>query len=324
MILSRKEQSALFAREGVGRLRAIWQPRAASAPLISQKAVAGPVPWVIAIMTALTVVAAAGGLALGSIVRTARSELAGGMTVQIAGPAQAEAARQAEAAAAALRRVDGVSSVRRLDAKQRGDLLRPWLGDAAPDEPAAPGEDDMLVLPELIEVQLAGPADAAAQARIHAALAKAAPDAAVNADLDWLAPLSGAIEALQWLALALVGLLVTATAAAVLLASRSALTANRETIEIMHLLGADDRQVARMFQKAAAISAAAGGAAGFTVAEAAIFGLSGRFAALGPGNGAVGLHWYDWVALVLIPLAGVALAALTARLTVLATLRRMP
>ena len=40
--------------------------------------------------------------------------------------------------------------------------------------------------------------------------------------------------------------------------------------------------------------------------------------------GAGGLRWFDWAALVLIPVAGVLLAAVTARLTVLATLRRMP
>lgn len=323
MILTRKEQAALFAREGFGRVRGLFQPRGTSAPLLSQKAVAGPVPWVIAIMTALTVVAAAGGLALASIARTAEGDLAGGVTVQIAGPAEAEADRQARAAVAALSGADGVSAVQRLDKAEREDLLRPWLGEAAL-QSSGPGEEDLLVMPELIEVRLAGASDAAALDRLRALLAKAAPDASVSADMDWLGPLREAITALQWLAVALVVLLVTATTAAVLLASRSALAANRETIEIMHLLGAHDMQVARLFQRAAATSAAAGGAAGFAVAEATIFALAGKFAALGPGNTAAGLHWFDWAALVLIPIAGVLLAAVTARLTVLATLRLMP
>ncbi|RVQ67841.1 cell division protein [Croceicoccus ponticola] len=300
----------------------MWQPRVASAPLISQKSVAGPVPWVIAIMTALTVIAAAGGLALGGIARTAAADLAGGVTVQIAGPAEAEAERQARAAVAALVKLDGVTAVRRLGAKDREDLLRPWLGDMGAG--AMPGDEDLLVMPELIELRVAGNAGPQSLDRVRAVLAQAAPDASVSADMEWLAPLQEAISALQWLAVALVGLLITATAAAVLLASRSALTANRDTIEIMHLLGAHDLQVARMFQKAAAMSAAAGGAAGFAVAQATILLLAGKFAALGPGNTAAGLRWFDWAALVLIPIAGVVLAGLTARITVLATLRRMP
>lgn len=307
-----------------GRIRAHWFPEPASEPLINQRAVAGPVPWVIAIMTALTVIAAAGGLALGGVARTAQSELAGGVTVQIAGPGEAEAAKQAKAAVAAISSLDGVAKVRRLAPAERAELLRPWLGTDAVDDSASPGQEDLLVMPELIEVQLAGRADRAALDRLATAIEPGAPDASVNADMEWLAPLAGAIDALQWLALALVGLLATATAAAVLLASRSALAANRDTIEIMHLLGAHDIQVAKMFQKAAVLSAAAGGAAGFAVAEAAIFVLSGRFAALGPGNTAAGLRWHDWIALVLIPLAAVLLAGLTARLTVLATLRRLP
>ncbi|WP_245638468.1 cell division protein FtsX [Croceicoccus bisphenolivorans] len=322
MILTRKEQASLFAREGVGRIRAIWEPRGASAPLLSQKAVAGPVPWVIAIMTALTVIAAAGGLALGGIARTAEADLAGGVTVQIAGPAEAEADKQAKAAMAALGKLDGVSAVRRLSANEREDLLRPWIGEQALG--TGEGEEDLLVLPELIELRLNGATGKAELDRVREALAKAAPDASVSADMEWLRPLKEAISALQWLAVALVGLLVTATAAAVLLASRSALSANRDTIEIMHLLGAHDMQVARLFQKAAAMSAAAGGAAGFAVAEATVFLLAGKFAALGPGSTAAGLRWFDWVALVLIPIAGVVLAAFTARITVLATLRRMP
>lgn len=322
MILTRKEQARLFAKEGFGRVRALWQPRGTSAPLLSQKAVAGPVPWVIAIMTALTVAAAAGGLALGSIARTAEAELAGGVTIQIAGPVEEEAARQAAAAVTALERLDAAASVRRLDEAERENLLRPWLGDAGIE--GEPGEEDLIVVPELIELRLSGPVSEARLGEVRAALAQTAPDASVSADMAWLAPLKDAITALQWLAVALVGLLITATAAAVLLASRSALAANRDTIEIMHLLGAHDMQVARLFQRAAAMSAAAGGAAGFAVAEATVFVLAGKFAALGPGNTAAGLRWYDWAALVLIPIAGVALAAVTARLTVLATLRRMP
>lgn len=329
MILTRREQARLFAREGAGRIRALWQPRGSSAPLLSQKAVSGPVPWVIAIMTALTVVAAAGGLALGGIARTAQADLAGGVTVQIAGPATAEADRQARAAVAALRDLPGVTSVARLDADARRELLLPWLGQDVLGEDALgrdtiDGGDELLVLPELIELRLTSDTGPAELDRVRAALAQVAPDATVSADMAWLRPLGDAIAALQWLAMALVGLLATATAAAVLLASRSALAANRDTIEIMHILGAQDMQVARLFQRAATMSAAAGGAAGFAVAQLTILILAGKFAALGPGNTAAGLRWIDWAALVLIPVVGVALAAVTARLTVLATLRRMP
>ncbi|WP_232468519.1 cell division protein FtsX [Croceicoccus marinus] len=305
-----------------------WSLRAGSDPIIKQRAIAGPVPWVIAIMTALTVIAAAGGLALGSIAAAAGQELAGGVTVQIAGPPEAEAARQAQAVVDALSGSDGVETLRRLPPSERAALIEPWLGELGLDESGADGgaDDSLLVLPELIEVQLSGPADPAALDGLRARIAGTAPDALVNADTGWLAPVGQAIEAMQWLALALVGLLALATLAAVLLASRSALAANRDIIELMHLLGAADRQVAQLFQRAAMVGAGIGGAAGFVVAVVVIAGLGGRFTALGPGaagEAAGGLHPLHWLLLALIPAMATALAAVTARLTVLATLRRM-
>ena len=91
----------------------------------------------------------------------------------------------------------------------------------------------------------------------------------------------------------------------------------------MHLLGAADRQVAQLFQRAAAVGAGAGSVTGFAVAVAVALALAGRFSALGPGEVGSGLHALHWVLLALIPVMVTVLAAVTARLTVLATLRRM-
>ena len=57
-----------------------------------------------------------------------------------------------------------------------------------------------------------------------------------------------------------------ATAAAVVLATRSALAAQRSTIEVMHGIGATDQQVTRLFQRRIAIDALIGGVAGATLA----------------------------------------------------------
>ncbi|MGL1147965.1 hypothetical protein ACSTLC_24550, partial [Vibrio parahaemolyticus] len=59
------------------------RPREADARLLPVVQFAGPMPWVIAIMIALTVVAAASALALRNAAQSARSELEGGVTVQI-------------------------------------------------------------------------------------------------------------------------------------------------------------------------------------------------------------------------------------------------
>ena len=117
---------------------------------------------------------------------------------------------------------------------------------------------------------------------------------------------------------------LTAIAAAVLLAARTALGTNRDTIEIVHLLGGTDAQIARIFQRSITFDAAGGGAVGLGLATVTIIVLGQRFAGLGSGLVDGGsLDWLDWLAIALVPLAVIALAALTARLTVLRALRTM-
>jgi cell division transport system permease protein len=67
-----------------------------------------------------------------------------------------------------------------------------------------------------------------------------------------------------------------------------------------------------------------GGAVGLLLGAGAIFLLGQQFAALGSGMVAGGgLDLADWLAIGAIPVAAVAIAMLTARITVLGALRRM-
>lgn len=286
-----------------------------AAALVPHARLAGPMPWVIAIMVALTVIAAAGGLALSNLAQSARGELSGAVTVQIVEPLAAERDRQARAAEAVLAARPEVAGLRLVPQSELDELLDPWLG-------ASGGE--AVPVPALIDVELRGPADGARIEALRQSLARVAPAARVDAQSSWLGPVFAAIASLQWLALALVVLLAVTSAAAVWLAARSALGANRTTIEIVHLLGGTDAQIARIFQRSVGFDAAAGGAVGLALGMTAVLVLGRQFAALGSGMVAGGgLAPLDWVLIAAIPLAGVTIAMLTARLTVLTALRRM-
>ena len=52
-----------------------------TARMMPQARIAGPMPWVIAIMIALTVMATGAGLALNNVASNARTEIAGGVFV---------------------------------------------------------------------------------------------------------------------------------------------------------------------------------------------------------------------------------------------------
>ncbi|OZA93705.1 cell division protein [Altererythrobacter sp. H2] len=287
-----------------------------AAQLVPHSRLAGPMPWVIAIMVALTVIAAAGGLALSNLAREARAELSGGVTVQIVEAVPQERERQAAAAEQILAEHPAVGGLKRVSDAELDRLLEPWLGV---------GEElETVPIPALIDVRLVGDADRATLTELQQSLLAQAPGARVDAQAGWLGPVFSAIASLQWLALALVILLAATSSAAVWLAARSALGANRETIEIVHLLGGTDSQIARIFQRAVGFDATLGGTVGLALGLAGVLVLGQQFAALGAGlMGGAGLTWLDWILLALVPVAAVAIAMLTARMTVLSALRTM-
>ncbi|GAA4641577.1 FtsX-like permease family protein [Pontixanthobacter gangjinensis] len=287
-----------------------------AAQLVPQARLAGPMPWVIAIMITLTVIAAAGGLALNNVASNARSELAGGVTVQIVDASSAERNRQALAAEMALAARPEVATIRRVPDEELDALLEPWLGVGA--------DNEAVPVPALIDVRLRDDASERTLNTLRGILAIEAPAARLDAQSSWLGPVFSAIASLQWLSAALVILLGLTSAAAVWLAARSALGTNQDTIEIVHLLGGTDTQIARIFERSIGFDATLGGAVGLALGLAAVLVLGQQFDELGSGMMAGGaLRWYDWILIALIPLIGVALAMLTARMTVIAALRRM-
>ena len=177
-----------------------------AAALVPHARLAGPMPWVIAIMVALTVIAGAGGLALSNLVGSARSELSGAATVQIVEPLTVERDRQTRAAEAVLKAMPEVAGLRVVPQDELDALLDPWLGG---------GADEAVPVPALIDIELRGPADARRLAAVRHALEPVAPAARVDAQSSWLAPVFAAISSLQWLAIALVVLLALTSAAAV-------------------------------------------------------------------------------------------------------------
>ena len=310
---------------GASALARTWRPTIGSAEsrLVPQARLSGPMPWVIAIMVALTVLAAATGLSLRNTAKAAEAELSGGVTVQIVEPEPGLRAQQAAASLARLLGLPGVSSVRQVPQEEVDALIEPWLGTGDGAE-GADGDADAIPVPALIDARLSGAITPERLARLRAALRSVAPSARVDAQSTWLRPVFDAIQSLQWLALAMVALLAFTMASAVLLAARSALGANRDTIEIVHLLGGTDSQIAQIFQRWIGIDAAGGGVLGFAMGLVAVLFLGRRFASLGAGlvdSGALG--WGDWFLLALIPVLAAGLAMLTARLSVMRALRRL-
>ncbi len=283
--------------------------------LLPEGRVAGPMPWVIAIMMFLTVLAAAAGLGLGRAASALGADLAGRVTVQVieADPHMRQAGVQR--IVATLRRIPGVRAVAPVDPEMLAAQLRPWLG-----EDMITGD---LPIPALVDVTLDHAAPAATLAALRRALATVAPRARMEPHAAFLAPLTALLGTMAWLAALLVLLMAAATGAVVVLAARGAHDSHRVTIDIVHLMGATDVQIARLFQRRIALDALFGGALGFTCAAIVILILGQRLGATGSDLlQSVSIPLYGWALLLLLPAAGVGLATLTARFTVLRALGR--
>lgn len=283
--------------------------------LLPEGRLSGPMPWVIAIMMFLTVLAAAAGMGLASAAARLDDQIGGRVTIQVVEANPAAKAAQAEAAAAALRGQNGVIAVRPVPEEEIHRLLVPWLGES--------GIAEDIPIPALIDVDLT-PEGHDRLTELTRLVTAAAPSARVDDNGQWLAPLASLIGALKWLAAGLVLLMVGATAATVVLAARAALDMHRATIEVLHLMGATDVQVARLFQRRIALDALFGGLIGFILAALVLIGLGQRVSALGSELlGSASVPAPAWGILVGLPLFGVLLAMLVARLTILRALGRM-
>jgi cell division transport system permease protein len=264
--------------------------------------------WIMAIMLFLTVLAGALGLGMFAATSQLDRELSGRLTVQIVEPVASLRDAQAAAMVRELGRLPGVARVREVDRAHLAELLRPWLGDA--------GLDPDLPMPAMIDVEVrgdAGPVEQAAR--------RIAPGARVDRHAQWLSPVRGFLSSMSWLAVSLMLLIAGATAAVVLLAARAGLDTHRDTIEVLHMLGSTDIQIARLFQRRIAFDTLLGGLAGTAGALVLVWFLQARLSAIGSEMlGGVALQRHDWFLLLLLPIGFALLATVAARVAVLRAL----
>ncbi len=214
----------------------------------------------------------------------------------------AAAARAAEVLAG----VAGVSEARALEKEKAYELIRPWLGDVAADL-------DDLPVPRLVAVGLDRRKPATA-ATLSAALKGQGLDAVVDDHSVWIKDIKHAAGVVRWTAVVIFLLIASAAGAVVAYATRAGLAARRDVVEVLHLAGAEDAQIANLFELRFARVAAVAGAAG--AAAAAILG--GILRLIGGGQGitpALPIAWIDLLAVLPCPVLAALVAAIAARLT---------
>jgi cell division transport system permease protein len=280
-------------------------------------------PLLVAAMVFLAALALTGAMAASGLAARWSSGPAAMITVTVplAGkPPQGKAAGPpvADAAMAVLAASPATEKVRRLSDAEIGRLLKPWLGED-------PGQLS-LRLPAMFELRLKpGMEDPGLAAR----LAAAAPGAVMEHNGEWLGRLAALIRSLQACASLALLVVIFIAAAVVGIATRAGLAARRDSIEIVHGLGATDGLIAGQFAHRITVLVLGGALLGALLALPVLLGLARLAAPFRTGIPAPAgvldlLPPPLWELLAALPVFAAVIGWTTAQGTVRVWLRRLP
>jgi cell division transport system permease protein len=274
-------------------------------------------PWLIAFMVYMAILALAGLLVLAALARYWDADVSGTMTVQI--PPTGSVTDDDKRVRAAVILLLGEPAIVHAEAITEGRLmalLEPWLGTA---EVSAD-----LPLPRLVDVEVKPGADLD-MAGLARRLDAAVPGATLDDHRIWLDRLVRLVRSVEALAALVLALMCSATVGTVIFTTRTGLAIHHDVIEVLHLIGAHDGYIARQFAQRALTLGLRGGLIGLALAVPTLLtigSLARRMeAGIMPNLTLTPTHW---LAIVSLPLLAAAIAMLTARLTVTRTLARMP
>jgi cell division transport system permease protein len=242
------------------------------------------------------------------------------VTVQIRDVSGIDIERELKKAQKILSKAKGVTDAAILDRAASLKLLEPWIGKTALED---------LPVPRLIRVTL----DEKVKpdfAALEEDLKSSVQGASLDTHQRWateLTRMASSLRQLSWLIL----LLICASAVAMVsFATRSVLDANRRVVNVLHLVGARDRYIARLTDRRFITTGVFSGLIGVGLALATFFmlSLSGPQESNGLAAAANSLFylpgeipWTNYLALLAVPLVATVIALITARVTLMHMLK---
>jgi cell division transport system permease protein len=293
----------------------------ASASIVPADSISGrALLAVVAIMTFLA------ALTLGAVVlvRSAagdwQSAVAREITIQLRPSDQRDIEADLRQAASLVSQTGGIASVRVYSKEESAGLLEPWLGNAL-----SLGD---LPVPRLIVVRVV-PGETPDLAGLRSQLA-AIPGATLDDHRGYIERMRTMARSAVMIGLFVLGLVVAAAMMSVMFATRGAMAANRQIIEVLHVVGAKDGFIAAEFQRHFLLVGLKGGAIGGAVAMVlfALIGFLADWLVGGPADaaalfGTLSLGAAGYGAIIGLVVLIAAVTAGTSRLTVHRTLKEM-
>jgi cell division transport system permease protein len=288
-----------------------------NAPLVPVDSAGGQaLAAVIAILTFLAALCAGGAELVAASSAQWRSEISREVTIQIRPNAQRSIDQDVERAVALARQAPGVEVAQAFSKQESERLLEPWLGTGL--------DFNDLPVPRLIVIKIREGAKPDFTT-LRQTLQRDVPGATLDDHALWVSRLSTMANTIIGVGVFLVSLVLVAAALAVIFATRGAMASNREVVDVLHFVGANDDFIAKEFQRRffrLGLRGAAIGAGGAMVLTL-ILGLVTRSLRASPTGdqiealfGAFTISWRGYGIVVLIALFVAVITGIVSRLTV--------
>ena len=293
-------------------------------PLVPIDNVAGrALMAVIAILTFLAALSAGAAVLAARASDQWRGAISNEMTIQVRPDSHRKIDDDVARAVMLASGLKEVESVRAVPKAESDKLLEPWLGTGL----------DLVELPVPRLIVLKLKADAASDlAGFGAELRREVPTATLDDHRLWVRRLSAMAGTIIATGFAIVLLVLTAAALAVAFAPRGAMAGSRDSVEVLHFVGANDDFIAREFQSRFIRLGLRGGLFGGLAAIATIGVLgfiASRWSATPEAEqlqalfGAFEIGWTGYGAVILVALVVAVIAGLVSRFTVRRHLRML-
>ena len=212
--------------------------------------------------------------------------------------------------------LSNIPAIDRIEIMDRADvlsLMEPWLGQS--------NGLESIPVPGLIAVTL-GDQDDISKQKIERTLFSIDPNIQIDANERWLSDILSLSQSIQLFTVLVMILLFGITGLSIASGVKSRMAVYAEEIELLHLMGAEDDYIIRQFQRHTfllAIIASIGGLILGVLLLILFQGATGSALSI-----PIQTSFTDFFGLILIPLLMAGLGVLTARYSVLHTLRNMP
>ncbi len=300
-----------------GQKRALPASLSRNAPLVPVDSAGGQaLAAVIAILTFLAALCAGGAELVAASSAQWRSDIAREVTIQVRPNPQRSMEADVERAAALARQVPGVEGAHAFSRAESERLLEPWLGTGL--------DFNDLPVPRIIVIKLQQETRPDFTA-LRQSLQEQVPGATLDDHGLWVSRLSTMANTIISIGVFLVALVLVAAGLAVIFATRGAMAGNKEVVDVLHFVGAEDDFIAKEFQRRffrLGLRGSAIGAGGALVLTT-ILGLMTRSWRASPAGdqiealfGSFSMSWRGYGLVIVIALVVALVTGIVSRLTV--------